>query len=138
MNRFLTLVCGLFFLTRSSGANGDQFSCSEYAFAFSSQYWDTKFRYAFLLTNHRDTERCNFRLLIVDCRLGNFLRSDLFNSTILNLKSKMSSVPLWYIFDPVSYSERQNERFFLRFDMIRFASLMILVNSTRKTAHYVS
>ena len=50
---------------------------------------DTEFRYGDLLTNHRDTERGNFRLLIVDCKLGNFLGSDLSNSTILNLKSKM-------------------------------------------------
>ncbi|MGD8694010.1 MAG: hypothetical protein PVI74_09170, partial [Syntrophobacterales bacterium] len=38
----------------------------------------------------------------------------------------------------VSYSERQNQPFFLGFDMIRFVSLMILVNSTPKTAHYIS
>ena len=36
---------------------------------------------------HRGTEGCNFRLLIADCRLRNFLRSDLFKSTFLNLKS---------------------------------------------------
>ena len=56
---------------------------------------DNGFGYALLFINHGDTERGNFRLLIVNCRLGNFLKSDLFNSTILNLKSKMyfSSTP---------------------------------------------